>query len=411
MTISKHAQLALVLTLLSMALLPGKVAHAADTGFVEARGSKLYLDGKEYRAVGVNVPNLHQAYFGTWLHVLEKYGSGKAARQAMIDAIDDAAASGMAFIRFFASPGYPRDTDLLYMKDKARYWQLMDEVFDLCRARGVKLIPSLGCISSWQPYVNEPRQAILDPDSKTHQAAYGYIREFVTRYKDDPVVLMWELENEPMLKADVNMAGRPALPAGCFTPGAPRRENYTAEDSLTWDMLLAIYREQTAFIKAIDANHLVTSGDAAVRPECTSRRETFPNFKFRNDTRREWMGNNLLSQPEPLDVYSFHLYGKPQESPTEHMDILRTLVRTTRAVGVPVFIGELGQMMPSVNEDPDARWMMDAIDVFEEEGGSLAALWVWHFTWQPEWTFTSETHPALAERAALFNKRWAGPRD
>lgn len=382
-------------------------ANAEPDGFVTAEGSRLLLDGKEYRAIGVNVPHLHQAYFGTWFHTAEKYGTPERARQAMVDAVTDAGESGMAFIRFFANPGYPLDIDKLYAKDPDQYWRQMDEVFALCRAHGVKLVPSLNCVTSWQPYVNEPGQALLDPASKTHAAAYGYIREFVSRYRDDPLVLMWELGNECMLGADVDRRGRPALPAGCFSEGAPRKDVLTREDSLTWDMLLAIYKEQTAFIKSIDPNHLVTSGDAAVRPECTSRRETFPDFKYRNDTRREWIANNLLSQPEPLDVYSFHLYGKPRQSETEHIATLRSLIRATKAVEAPVFVGELGQMEPSFKEDPEARWTVGAIDVFEEEGASLAALWVWHFNWQPDWTFTSASHPGLAARAAAFNGRWA----
>ena len=59
----------------------------------------------------------------------------------------------------------------------------------------------------------------------------------------------------------------------------------------------------------------MTSGDAAVRRECTSRRETFPNFKYRDDTFSECVANNLLSQPEPPDVYGYHLYatGTPRK--------------------------------------------------------------------------------------------------
>jgi len=33
-----------------------------------------------------------------------------------------------------------------------------------------------------------------------------------------------------------------------------------------------------------------------------------------------------------------------------------------------------------------------AIDLIESEKASLAALWVWHFPWQPDLTFDSKTH-------------------
>jgi mannan endo-1,4-beta-mannosidase len=41
---------------------------------------------------------------------------------------------------------------------------------------------------------------------------------------------------------------------------------------------------------------------------------------------------------------------------------------------------------------------------------SLAALWVWHFPWQPDRTLTGKTHPLLAARVAAFNRKYAGLR-
>lgn len=383
-------------------------------GFVTVRGAQLVLDGREYRAVGVNVPHLHQAYLGTWFHIREIYGTPEQARQAIVTAIEDAGRSGLRFIRFFADPGYPRDRAMLYDRDPERYWQGMDELFALCGRNGVQLIPSLGTIPGPYLHYGETGQAILDPQSRTYEAVHRYIREFVTRYRDDPTVLMWELANEAMLRADVEMVGRKLLPAGVYPEGVPVREEGTLADSLTWDMLLRLYREQTAYIKSLDPNHPVTSGDAGVRPECTSRRETFPDFTFRRDTWREWLGNNLLSQPEPLDVFSFHFYGKagpagPDEAwqgmPT--LEAMRRVVRCAHAAGAPVFIGELGAS-PSNQADPRGEWLCSALDAMEAEGTSLIALWVWHFPWQPEFTLDSATFPAVVQRAAAFNRAHAG---
>jgi len=108
-------------------------------------------------------------------------------------------------------------------------------------------------------------------------------------------------------------------------------------------MIVRLYKEHAAFIKSLDPNHLVTSGDGYVREECTSRRETFPDFKFRSDTWREWLANNLASQPEPLDAFSYHFYGtsgviggadKPWAGMTD-LEWMRGLVRATRAANAP----------------------------------------------------------------------------
>jgi endo-1,4-beta-mannosidase len=332
----------------------------------------------------------------------------------MVDAVEDAEKSGIAFIRFFAHPGYPRDVDMLYAKDSERYWRLMDEVFALCRRHHIRLVPSLGTVTSWHLYCGETTQAILDPGSKTSLATFRYVREFVSRYRDDPTVLMWELENECMLKADVDMKGRNLLPKGVYPPGAVVREKGCREDSLNWAMLLKIYREHAAFIKGLDPNHLVTSGDSHVRPECTSRRETFPDFKYRNDTLQEFLANNIASQPEPFDIYSFHQYGTyaPPGKPNERwglssIELYRRMDRAVLAARRPLFIGELGQDKPSFKDDPEAKWTREYLDVIEQEGVPLAALWVWHFPWQPDRTLTNATHPLLVRRVAEFNRKHA----
>ena len=102
------------------------------SGFVKRNGNQLYLNGNPYRAVGVNIPNLHQSFMGTWRLDQQIYGTSSAAKNAMIQAVESAARNGFAFIRFFASPGYPSDIDKLYMKDRKAYWAGMDELFMLC---------------------------------------------------------------------------------------------------------------------------------------------------------------------------------------------------------------------------------------------------------------------------------------
>ena len=292
--------------LLACALSP--VASGANIGeFVTQKGDKLWYRGKEYRAIGVNAINLHLSYARMWLHDGIYTRAGEDPREMMLKGLDDARDSGFKFVRFFAHPGYPVTIDRFYFKDKEAYWKNMDAVVEECRRRDLKLVPSLSVVDAFTHYHGEPKQAILDPASKGHRDSYRYIEEFVTRYQDEPTILMWEIHNELMLEADVKMAGRPINP-GLFTGGKAPRSETTIEDTLSYDQIVQIYREMAGFIKRIDKNHLVTSGDAKVRMECTSRREKSP---FRTDTLDERISNNINSQPAPLDVYSLHMYQTP----------------------------------------------------------------------------------------------------
>ncbi|QEH37206.1 Cellulase (glycosyl hydrolase family 5) [Aquisphaera giovannonii] len=391
------------------ACLPARAA-APTKGFVAADGPRLVIDGREFRAVGVNVPHLHQIYLGTWFHLDQFYGTREKAKAAAVEAVEDASRSGMAFIRFFAGPGYPIEAHRLYGRDPAAYWRGMDELFALCRSKGVRLIPCLN-VASFHADAGEPRGAVLDASSRTHRACRSYVRAFVSRYKDDPTVLLWELENELMLAADVDMRGDALLPRGVYPEGATVREVGTREDSLTWEMTQRLYRDQAAFIRSIDPNHLVTSGDAGVRPEATSRRETFPDFRYRDDSWREHLANELAAQPEPLGVYSLHHYGPADPGPKgcglDALERARHTARAIRAAGVPLLIGELGQDKPTFRSDPEARWARAYLDMAEAEGISLIALWVWHFPWQPELTLDGRSHPTLIRRAREFNSRHA----
>lgn len=390
------------------------------SGFVTRNGNQLYLNGKPYRAIGVNIPNLHNSFLGTWRHDQQIYGTSSAAKKAMIHAVESAAQNGFAFIRFFATPGYPSDIDKLYMKDRKAYWAGMDELFMLCRKNNIRLIPSLGCIigaAGFSNYFEEPVRAIFDRSSHSRRALDEYIREFVTRYKDSSVILMWELQNEAMLSADVL---RKFQEEKMFEASVVKLWEKTGKiqkryhggpvyDTLSYDEIVKLYQEQCAFIHSLDPSHLVTSGDAETRPECTSRRKTFPNFKFRKDTPEERIKNNLRAQPLPLDVFSYHFYGKCGKTGTlddqtsQHM---RRIIRASLADGRPVFIGEIGEL-GGPKKSPEQKWLIQWIDEAEKENVSLIALWVWNFPWQPNLTMNESNIAPLIRRCREFNSKYA----
>ena len=398
-----------LMTLVMAALLGFSVSSAVlaesvkpEPVFLTARGGKLYFGEKEYRAIGINMPYVSRVFTGQMNGAVKPDCSQHLPADSE-EKLKDAAAHGFAFVRLFAYPNSPEEI-AWYWKNKEAYWQRMDEFFALCRRIHLKVIPSLGMFPHYcfSPYTGEPVQAIIDPGSKTHKLMYEFVGEMVSRYKNDPNILMWEIQNEGLLHADVSFSKE-------------------RKDILTFDEFIKFYREAATFIKKNDPNHLVTGGDCCPRKESMSLRMGTPG---RIDTLREHLSNDLAAQTDPLDVFSIHTYGPNAPTPkaTYHEkdadgyelfpgnlragDYMIAQVRAAHAANIPVLIGELGQIHPYYNEDGKAVWTCEMIDRLESEGVSLIALWVWRFPEQPQFTFDSKSQPALVQRSAAFNKKY-----
>jgi mannan endo-1,4-beta-mannosidase len=396
---------------------PAQLPTAADTTesgrFVEAEGNRLTRAGVPFRAIGFNQPDLFTS-------LLLRGNEGRAKSFA---AIEDAGRSQVRFLRFWASGFWPGEMKL-YFEDKQAYWAHMDELFRHAREHGVMLVPSLFWMSNlWSDLCDEPRSKIADSNSKTYQAMQTYATELVSRYKDDPNVLMWELGNEYFLEADLDSSDRPdADGAGAKTLGT--RPARTREDSLTTDMLLSFYTSMTTHLHAVDPNHLVTSGDRGPRPTSRSLRENFPKQVWKEDNLEDHIAALCNSQPRPLDVMSIHCYGNmdggflPDEKSTlglkrvgglsiRGFELMTAYARAATDAGTSLFVGELGQHPPYITEDPQARFACASIDLLEKEGADLIALWAWHFPAHPKYTVTGSTYPALLKRIGEFNHQHA----
>jgi len=402
-----------MICLAGIAFLISCTVGQAGEGFVRRDGARLTLDGREYRAIGMNCPDLFASYAGIFYHLRQCFGTEEAARQAMIDAVLEAGKNRIAFLRFYASGFWPKDMKL-YFDAPEQYWARMDELLSLCRKHHVRLVPSIFFhIYLWPLICGEDYRAIADPGSKTYWAMHKYATELVSRYKDDTAILAWELSNEVFLAADLNMAGRDApSPLTMLSPTI--KTKLTVNDSLTTATILKFYGDMTVHIQRIDPNHLVTSGDAGPRTTSVSLRENFPTPVWTQDTLRQNLASLLTSQPEPLDLVSLHHYGSLTKNDEREnlglassLEALRCRIRCVHAARSPVFIGEIGNTEPTLRDDREAGYVRAVIDLIEAEGVSLGAVWAWHLRLDPIHNVTAESHPTLVKRIAEFNGKYA----
>ena len=392
------------------------IVRAQNDVFVRANGAHLARGGKSFRAIGFNQPDLFSALLT----------DDDAGRRKSFAAIEDAARSEVCFLRFWASGFWPRDMKL-YFEDNQAYWTRMDEVFTHARKHDVMLVPSIFWMKYlWSDLCDEPLGSIVDPKSRTYSAMRTYATELISRYKNDPNVLMWELGNEYFLAADLDAGVRPNS-AGAGAKHLGTRPQRSREDSLTTAMLRSFYTNMTTHIHNIDPNHLVTSGDSGPRPTSRSLRESFPKAVWEEDSLEEHLASLWLGQPRPLDILCIHYYGNltgafPPETKAARVgglsirgpQLLTAQARAVSEAGRPLFVGELGQHDPYLNEDPKARFLLAAIDLLEEEGADLIGIWVWHFPQHKQHNATGSTYAALMKRIGEFNRNHAqmgGPRE
>jgi hypothetical protein len=151
-----------------------------------------------FRGVGVN---LFDIFWGAW-----GTGGPTASLATAKAGLRDAAVSGFAFARVFASPfSYEGWGWAGGAASRAAYWAAAAEVVAEAERCGIKLVPSLsyGCPDSSAPcnpavtLFNETyREFITNASSRTRGALRAYHADFVARFKNSSAILFWELGNE-----------------------------------------------------------------------------------------------------------------------------------------------------------------------------------------------------------------------
>ncbi|KAK3312029.1 beta-mannanase [Apodospora peruviana] len=229
--------------------------HKAEKGIVTVEDGKFKLDGKDFYFAGSN------AYYFPFNGNQEDVEKGmKAAKDA-----------GLSVFRTWGFndknrthnpngglPNYGGEgaggTEVVFQWFENNGTQTInvapfDKVVDAALKTGIKLVVAL--TNNWADYggmdvytVNLGGQYHDDfyHVPKIKDAFKQYVKQMVTRYKDSPAIMAWELANEPRCGAD-GTRNLPRSPAGC-TPA----------------ILSAWVDDMSTYIKSIDPNHLVTWG-------------------------------------------------------------------------------------------------------------------------------------------------------
>ncbi|NLH18374.1 MAG: cellulase family glycosylhydrolase, partial [Phycisphaerae bacterium] len=326
-------------------------ASQAPAGFLTRQGSRLILDGKEFRAISFNKYDLFEQSA-----LREAIAPGKGEFGFAEEALRELHEHGFTIIRTNVSPYWSGTWKQVWLDDdpqtqaekRKKYFEQLDKVLDLCDKYQVKIIASL----CW--YVanlgdlghTNLRLAMTNPNNAGRKIVEEYMREVVTRYKDRPTIAMWELGNEWNLDADIQLPDGPVGKGGLELTSQPVVRD--ASNNYTSDNLAACTRQMALMIRSIDPHHLITSGHSSPRPSAMHLLLAARSKKTADwspDTQQQIEQMLRLLHPDPIDVISIHFYneavtafGKRKEDPSN----IVVYQRLAEKIGKPLLIGEIG---------------------------------------------------------------------
>jgi hypothetical protein len=131
-------------------------------------------------------------------------------RQMAKKAIRDARAAGLTFVRVGLTGFRPINfedniNDLaVWQQDPNRFWAAAEEMFDDLDQAGIRLVPTLAWSIIQFPALggDDLLTFLRDPDCKSRVLLTRFVTDFVTRYKNRPTILFYEMSNEWNLFSD-----------------------------------------------------------------------------------------------------------------------------------------------------------------------------------------------------------------
>ena len=287
-------------------------------GFLAGPDGTVLKDGKPYRGIGVN-------YFDCFLRTLVHGGD-----TSYDEGFATLAARGIPFVRFCATDFWPADMQL-YLTNRVEYFRRLDGVVESARKHDIGLVPSLFWNDSTVPdVVGEPADQWANPASKTRTVMRDYVREIVTRYRDNPAIWAWEFGNEYSLRAGLPNAkdNRPAVQTSLGTP-ASRSER----DDLTFAMVQSAFEAFATEVRKYDPHRLIVTGDSILRRSAWHQAH---EGTWTSDTPDQFAEMLESVNPAPIDAISLHLYEE------QDWQRLGQATQVAHRLNKPLFVGEFG---------------------------------------------------------------------
>jgi hypothetical protein len=255
-------------------------------GFVVRSGTRLTLAGTPYRFDGLNMYTAVQA--PCW------WQEGLAQGLTAIG-------SGQEVARVFA---FQRTATTNGVRD----WRYMDAALATFKAHGVRVIWVLTDQWNGQPCTDSATDRTLGwyqtGYKTTVEGATTYrdwVAQVVTRYRNDPTILAWQLVNE----------------------GEARNANGSCSEASATAALRSFADDVGGLVQSLDANHLVSLGTTA--GECGSNEADYQH----------------IYSSASIDLCDYHDYGFATSpmSNTDPYNGLQASINRCHAIGKPLMVG------------------------------------------------------------------------
>jgi mannan endo-1,4-beta-mannosidase len=305
--------------------------------FVTSRGTVLSLRGRTFLFVGVNRYNL--------LAINPPGGSYRGCGDSWTDDqlaqwFSEVNGLGVTVVRFWAFQEFTASG--------ADFSQL-DKLLSLAEDNDIKLVPVLenqwsSCTAGGYKYDTWYQSSYLSPYGGYPISYKDYVGQIVSRYKDDPRILMWQLMNEAEGKDTSGNSDAQAL----------------------YDFAL----DMSAYVKSIDPNHLVSLGTMGGGQPGTQG----------GDYR--W----IHSIPT-IDILEFHDYN--EETASFPADLAQR-VQDSIALNKPLFLGEAGISLTDFSMEQRAALFDAKMRAAFDNGVSGYMIWSYRNAVEPptEYIFT-----------------------